>query len=186
MISVSFGPIELEHDYYKDLCLDRYKKYSSKEIKKAYYELMLVHHTDRGGNKDMATSINIAYEILSEKGKYNSFGKYKSLINLTPKEYFDFNNLIKYQGTANPNFNREECLKKAGINFQKTDDYAKKSSSKSNSHDYKQSHKTTEDSELENVFLKLVKNIFDYTTSHKVQTAGCDWLGFCSNADDAQ
>ena len=184
------GSIDLKHNYYKDLFFLLFKNPFS--------------------HLDMAASINVAYEILSKTEKYDSFGYFRSVAKLTPKEYFDRNHLIKYQDKANANFNSEECLKKAGVNTKKTNDHTKKSSSnsgaqdqkksektssskeqkktddakkvfnKGSSHDYKQSHKTTEDLESNNIISKLAKNIFDYTTSHKVQTAGLALILYAS------
>jgi len=52
------------------------KNASEKDIKKAYRQLSLKHHPDRGGDAAKFKEINAAYEILSDSEKRQKYDKY--------------------------------------------------------------------------------------------------------------
>lgn len=52
------------------------KDANSKDIKKAYRKLSLIHHPDRGGDEHKFKEINAAYEILSDEEKRKAYDKY--------------------------------------------------------------------------------------------------------------
>lgn len=63
-------------DYYKELGLE--KSASIEDIKRAYRNLALQHHPDRGGDQEKFKKIAESYEILSDTEKrktYDTFGK---------------------------------------------------------------------------------------------------------------
>lgn len=65
----------MSKDYYKILGISR--SASSDEIKKAYRQMALKYHPDKGGDQEKFKEINEAYQILSnpqKKAQYDQFG----------------------------------------------------------------------------------------------------------------
>ena len=57
----------LDLDLYEILKIN--KNANAKEIKKAYYKLVVIHHPDKGGKKEEFEKIQTAYDILSDENK---------------------------------------------------------------------------------------------------------------------
>ena len=48
------------------------------DIKKAYIELVKIHHPDKGGDAKVMLEINVAWEILKKKHKNLNFNKFNN------------------------------------------------------------------------------------------------------------
>jgi DnaJ family protein A protein 2 len=62
------------------------KKANREDIKKAYRNLALIHHPDRGGNPDKFKRINEAYKILENEKSRKEYDKTGSTENVMIKE----------------------------------------------------------------------------------------------------
>jgi molecular chaperone DnaJ len=59
------GSLAADSDPYKILGISR--RAPADEVKKAYRQLVMIHHPDRGGDSIVVTRINSAYNVIRKK-----------------------------------------------------------------------------------------------------------------------
>ena len=97
----------LDLDLYEILKIN--KNANAKEIKKAYYKLVVIHHPDKGGKKEEFEKIQTAYDILSDENK---------------RKIYDEQGMKGFSKENNERFNFEDIMRGMGnMNFNMFDDF---------------------------------------------------------------
>lgn len=89
-----------EKNYYEILGVP--KNASQDDIKDSYKKLMLKHHPDKGGNEEMAKSINEAYDVLGNVDKRKQHDN--------PQPQFQGFNPFNHFGSSFDNINFDDIL----------------------------------------------------------------------------